>query len=165
MIGFHMAPPSYDHGCNQFLLRAVPIAARRILDIGCAAGGLGAALKHADPSRQVFGVECRPESAAQAEKVLDGVFRLDIEREAPPLDPASIDAIAWIGVTTVARVVHCGPFTDKRPRELGHCHRSPTSARSLTISSVTQAWLLKTNLSPWNCSASRTRVRNDSVPH
>ena len=39
-------PGSYYAGCNEALLRAVPSSALRILEVGCAEGKLGAALKH-----------------------------------------------------------------------------------------------------------------------
>jgi len=44
-------PSSYYAGCNQSLLRAVPPKACKILEVGCAEGQLGAALKHGRPDR------------------------------------------------------------------------------------------------------------------
>ena len=65
---------SYYSGCNVPLLRAVPPEARRILEVGCALGHLGAALKHGRPDRTVFGIELQPAVAASAAERLDRVF-------------------------------------------------------------------------------------------
>jgi hypothetical protein len=73
------------------LLRAVPPSARRILDVGCAEGELGRALKAADPSREVFGIESRPILAARAGERLDQVFTLDLHSEDPRLPGGSLD--------------------------------------------------------------------------
>ena len=72
-------PASYYAGCNENLLRAVPPDARRVLEVGCGEGRLGAALKRQDPTRTVLGVEREPEVAARAAEHLDRVFRLDVE--------------------------------------------------------------------------------------
>ena len=65
-----MIPPSqtadYYSGCNRALLQAVPGEARIILEVGCAEGHLGAALKQLRPDRTVFGIEREPEVAARA---------------------------------------------------------------------------------------------------
>jgi SAM-dependent methyltransferase len=88
-------PSDYYHGCNPFLLRAVPAGARHILDVGCGAGRLGSALKQQDPARQVYGIEREPAVAAQAAAHLDQVFTLDLEQEDPPLPPGSLDCILY----------------------------------------------------------------------
>src|SRR5262249_30988776 len=90
--------PVYYRGCNQALLRAVPAAARRILEVGCAEGRLGAALKQQDPHRAVYGLEREPAVAARAAERLDRVFALDVEREAVPLEPGSLDCLVYGGV-------------------------------------------------------------------
>src|SRR5260370_38367041 len=59
-------PAGYYSGCNWALLRAVPAEARMILDVGCAAGHLGAALKRLRPARPVVGIEGQAEVAAPA---------------------------------------------------------------------------------------------------
>jgi methionine biosynthesis protein MetW len=56
----------------------VPRDARRILDLGCASGALGAALKARQPA-EVTGVEHDPLYAARAEDVLDRVIPADLE--------------------------------------------------------------------------------------
>jgi 2-polyprenyl-3-methyl-5-hydroxy-6-metoxy-1,4-benzoquinol methylase len=65
----------------------VPVNARRILELGCSSGGLGAALK-ARAGAFVLGVEIDPEYARRAEGRLDEVVVADaeeflVEREPP----------------------------------------------------------------------------------
>jgi len=86
---------SYYTGCNQSLLRAVPPNACRILEVGCAEGQLGAALKHRRPDRTVFGIERQPDVAARAAERLDQVFVLDLATDDPPLEPHSLDCILF----------------------------------------------------------------------
>jgi 2-polyprenyl-3-methyl-5-hydroxy-6-metoxy-1,4-benzoquinol methylase len=57
----------------------VPRTARRILDVGCGAGGLGAALKVDLPEAEVVGIEAFPAAADLAEEVLDAVLRIDLQ--------------------------------------------------------------------------------------
>jgi SAM-dependent methyltransferase len=73
----------------------VPSGARCLLDAGCGAGDLGAALKARSPGRQVFGIERDPELAALAARHLDRAFTLDLETEDPPLEPGSLDCILY----------------------------------------------------------------------
>jgi methionine biosynthesis protein MetW len=63
------------------LQRHVPPGARRVLDLGCASGALGAALKAR--GAYVAGVERDPEYAARARERLDQVIEADLET----LDP------------------------------------------------------------------------------
>jgi SAM-dependent methyltransferase len=88
-------PLGYYTGCNTALLQAVPASAKRILEVGCAEGNLGAALMELDPLRRVFGIEREPLAAARAAKKLNRVFTLDIERGDPDLEPASLDCILY----------------------------------------------------------------------
>lgn len=61
-------------------LRAlVPPAARRVLDVGCGAGALGAALKAERPHVEVVGLEGFPEAAERARDRLDDVACLDLD--------------------------------------------------------------------------------------
>jgi SAM-dependent methyltransferase len=82
-------------GANPYLFRAVPTTARRILDVGCNTGLLGAALKEQDPRRIVFGIERDPPAAARAAERLDRVFTLDVEAGDPPLQAGSLDCILY----------------------------------------------------------------------
>jgi methionine biosynthesis protein MetW len=63
----------------------VPTSARRMLDLGCASGALGAALK-ARQSAEVVGIELDPELAHDAAERLDQVVVGDLEQLAgtPP---------------------------------------------------------------------------------
>jgi 2-polyprenyl-3-methyl-5-hydroxy-6-metoxy-1,4-benzoquinol methylase len=61
------------------LRELVPRTARRILDVGCGAGALGAALKRDLPEAEVIGIEAFPAAADRAEEVLDGCLRLDLQ--------------------------------------------------------------------------------------
>src|SRR5262249_17562981 len=56
----------------------VPFAARRVLDVGCAAGALGAALKRRG-TVEVTGIESHPEAARVARGHLDDVIELDLD--------------------------------------------------------------------------------------
>jgi SAM-dependent methyltransferase len=88
-------PESYYAGCNQFLLRAVPASAQRILEVGCAEGHLGGKLKEIDPKRTVFGIERESSIADSARARLDEVFTLDIETDDPAIEPGSLDCILF----------------------------------------------------------------------
>jgi 2-polyprenyl-3-methyl-5-hydroxy-6-metoxy-1,4-benzoquinol methylase len=57
----------------------VPPGARRILDLGCASGALGAALKERPGAPAVIGVESDPVYAAAARERLDRVVEADLE--------------------------------------------------------------------------------------
>jgi methionine biosynthesis protein MetW len=62
--------------------RLVPIAARRILDLGCSSGALGAALKARQPAA-VVGIELDPGYVADAAARLDQVIAGDLDELAP----------------------------------------------------------------------------------
>jgi methionine biosynthesis protein MetW len=66
------------------LQRHVPAGARRVLDLGCASGALGAALRAR--GAEVVGVESDPEYAARARERLDAVVEADLET----LDPTQL---------------------------------------------------------------------------
>jgi len=69
---------------REELQRHVPPDARRVLDLGCASGALGAALKA--HGAHVVGVERDPAYAARARERLDQVVEADLET----LDPAPL---------------------------------------------------------------------------
>ncbi len=62
--------------------RHVPTTARRVLDLGCASGALGAALK-ARGTVEVVGVEADAAYAAEAARRLDRVVQADLETLEP----------------------------------------------------------------------------------
>ena len=72
-------PADYHGFSRPEVQRLVSRRARRILDVGCAAGRLGAGLKRRQGA-EVWGVECNGEAAAGAAKLLDRVIALPIEQ-------------------------------------------------------------------------------------
>ena len=77
-------------------LRAlVPAGARRVLDVGCGAGALGAALRE-ERGIEVAGLEISPAAAARAAERLDDVVETNLELlEELPFAPASFDAMIF----------------------------------------------------------------------
>ena len=68
---------NYYEGLNEKLYKALPNA-RRVLEIGCAGGRLGAAYKQANPKAYWCGVEMVPEIAERAAQMLDKVICGDV---------------------------------------------------------------------------------------
>lgn len=75
----------------------VSAAGRRVLDVGCAGGALGAALKAAGAAF-VAGVEQQPEAAARARPRLDALVEGDLLAAALPFAPASFDYVVFADV-------------------------------------------------------------------
>ena len=89
------AATTYGAAPNPDLLSRIPAAARSVLDVGCGAGGLGRGLRARGSAARLIGVEPDPELAAHAEAHYDAVHRIDIERQAPPLGPGSLDVLVY----------------------------------------------------------------------
>jgi len=70
---------------------------KRILDVGCAAGELGAALKQAG-AREVVGIEASAEAAVLARARLDRVLVGDAQSPDLPLEPSSFDYVIFADV-------------------------------------------------------------------
>ena len=68
--------PSYV-GTRIDLLALMSNDCRRALDIGCAEGALGSALKTRNPGTEVTGIELDPSMASHATKHLDRVLTID----------------------------------------------------------------------------------------
>jgi methionine biosynthesis protein MetW len=97
----------------------VPFAARRILDLGCSSGALGAALKTRQPA-EVVGVELDPAYAQDAAKRLDRVVVMDLEQVIPEThDLAGFDCLIaadvlehlrdpWTALRTMVRALEPG---------------------------------------------------------
>lgn len=83
---------SYYQHTRPELLELIPRDARSVLDIGCGAGMLGAALKQRQSAR-VVGLERDPRAASLARGRLDGVIERDLESEGWDFSAASFDAI------------------------------------------------------------------------
>lgn len=64
----------------------VPEMSRRILDLGCASGLLGQALKREQPDRHVVGIEADSGYAREAKTRLDRVLTLDLDKLAENVD-------------------------------------------------------------------------------
>jgi SAM-dependent methyltransferase len=88
-------PVDYYAGCNERLARLMPAEALRVLEVGCGEGRLGARLKALRPGREVYGIEREPAAVTAAAGNLDRVFALDVERDDPPLEPGSLDAVLY----------------------------------------------------------------------
>jgi SAM-dependent methyltransferase len=67
------------------ILEHVPTTARRVLDLGCATGATGAALK-ARQDVEVVGLELEPDYVREARTHLDRVFNADAEQPPPELE-------------------------------------------------------------------------------
>lgn len=77
-------PGNYYQSINVALFHQVPETALRILEIGCAGGKFGAALKEQNPDRYIVGVEYVPEIAEVAKTRLDEVYAFDIQNNDLP---------------------------------------------------------------------------------
>ncbi len=66
-----------------------------ILEVGCAEGRLGAALKELRPGRRVYGIERETEVAARAAERLDQVYTMDLEQDLIGIERESLDAILF----------------------------------------------------------------------
>ncbi len=88
-----MSNPYYE-GANERILDRVPGDARKILDVGCAAGRLGEILKAQSAERDIWGIELVPEITAQAKARLDHILVGDIEQMDPlPLPERYFDCM------------------------------------------------------------------------
>ncbi len=81
----------YQHARPE-ILGLIPDAARRVLDVGCGAGILGASIK-ARQTAEVHGVELTSHAAGKAEACLDRVWNLPIESALPELADGYYDCI------------------------------------------------------------------------
>jgi 2-polyprenyl-3-methyl-5-hydroxy-6-metoxy-1,4-benzoquinol methylase len=77
----------YSFYVRQDILDVIPADAKVVIDVGCAAGVLGGALKQQRPGIQVRGVEIFPEAAARAREVLDDVHCGSAETPLPDAWP------------------------------------------------------------------------------
>jgi 2-polyprenyl-3-methyl-5-hydroxy-6-metoxy-1,4-benzoquinol methylase len=88
-------------------LRAlVPAGARRVLDVGCGAGALGAALKR-ERDIEVVGLEGFEDAAARARERLDDALCVDLDRvEELPFEQGAFDAMVFGDVLEHLRDPH-----------------------------------------------------------
>ena len=80
------------------LLGHLPAGASKILDVGCATGSFGQAVKQQRGKCQVFGIELNPDAAEQARLVLDEVVTGDIEETVLPDTFRDFDCIVCADV-------------------------------------------------------------------
>ncbi len=74
-----MSEANYYQGLNPLVLNMVPKECSRILEVGCANGKLGAAIKERNPGSYYVGIEKFAEAGKQAASLLDKVFIADVE--------------------------------------------------------------------------------------
>jgi GT2 family glycosyltransferase/2-polyprenyl-3-methyl-5-hydroxy-6-metoxy-1,4-benzoquinol methylase/tetratricopeptide (TPR) repeat protein len=86
------ADRSYYELARPELVALIPPTARRVLDVGCAAGRLGQALKARQEAR-VCGIEIDPDAAGEAKRHLDQVIVGDLERLEVPFPEGHFDCI------------------------------------------------------------------------
>ncbi|WP_054707663.1 class I SAM-dependent methyltransferase [Bacillus sp. JCM 19041] len=86
--------PSYYSVLNYALLHAIPPTAKRVLDVGCAGGYLGQAIK-ARTGGYVAGIELFSEAAKEAESRLDLAICGNVETDILPFQPEEFDAIVF----------------------------------------------------------------------
>ncbi len=87
---------SYPDLPNPDLLDRIPLDARIVLDVGCAAGALGAAYRQLNPRARLLGIEQDREAAQRAAQRLDAVANVDVEQTALPFGLAGgIDCIVY----------------------------------------------------------------------
>ena len=90
------ARPAFDPGYFEHerpeLVALVPASARDVVDVGCGAGRLGAAIKDRQVCR-VVGIETAPAAAAAARPRLDRVLEGDLEDLDWPFPPHTFDAV------------------------------------------------------------------------
>jgi 2-polyprenyl-3-methyl-5-hydroxy-6-metoxy-1,4-benzoquinol methylase len=85
----------YTHPWPPSFLAQVP-SGKKVLDVGCNRGGLGVALKEADPGREVWGIEpteAADHAAAVLYKAVRGFFPADV-----PGDWSDFDVITFVDV-------------------------------------------------------------------
>lgn len=88
---------AYFQYARDDIAALVPRNARRVLDVGCAAGRLGANLK-TRRACEVYGVEIAPGVAEQAKQVLDQVVVGDVEALDLPFPDGFFDCIVYADV-------------------------------------------------------------------
>ncbi len=94
-----LKPYHYYHQSREEIIKLIPPWAKFILDVGCASGMLGKALKKKNPSLRVWGIEINKEIAKEAEKNSDRVFVTDVEKADTVFDePVIFDCIIFADV-------------------------------------------------------------------
>ena len=87
----------YHTGLRNEILELVPTSAKRILDLGCATGALGKALKQRQACH-VTGIEINKEAAQLAAKDLDAVYQDNLNRFDPAYLTQKYDCIIFADI-------------------------------------------------------------------
>jgi len=82
---------------DERLAATVPTTARTVLQIGAGEGWIAPWLQQRRPPPVVYGADSVT-AGSGAPEGLDGYFELDLDRDLPPLEPASLDCIVYAGV-------------------------------------------------------------------
>jgi 2-polyprenyl-3-methyl-5-hydroxy-6-metoxy-1,4-benzoquinol methylase/glycosyltransferase involved in cell wall biosynthesis len=91
-----VAHTHYPDYANPELLEKIPLAAKTVLDVGCAQGALGAAYLRRNPNARFLGIELDAEAVDQAAARMSEVFCGDVEAEPMPFEvPEGIDCIVY----------------------------------------------------------------------
>ncbi len=115
---------SYFEWERPDVLALIPETARRVLDLGCGGGRLGASLKQRQPC-EVWGVERDPVAAARARGRLDHVISADLSQAGLPVPPGAFDAVVCADLLEHLR----------HPQQLlRHCREWLTPAGQLILS-------------------------------
>lgn len=81
---------------RQDIRLMLPSGTRRLLDVGCGAGTLGAVFRTERPGRYAAGVEGFPEAAAAARTRLDAVYEVDLNTfDGLPAEAGQFDAMTF----------------------------------------------------------------------
>ncbi len=83
---------SYFEHARPEVVALIPATANRVLDIGCAAGRLGALVKERQIA-EVVGIELQPETAALARQRLDEVLEQNVEDPGFDFPPGRFDCV------------------------------------------------------------------------
>ncbi len=91
-----------EHTCKEYFVRArnemvafIPDHCETLLDVGCAEGNFGKAVKERLPNVTIHGIEKNSHAALRAKKNLDKVINQDIDRAIPKLSNAFYDCIVF----------------------------------------------------------------------
>ncbi len=90
--------PKYYRHIRQEILEAIPRGCGKLLDVGCAAGVLGNAVRTRDPDCRVTGLEMMPDAASIASRLLDRFWITDIESFKPPFQEGEFDCIVFADI-------------------------------------------------------------------